>query len=108
MADPTFNSEPTESAREFLFGLPMFAGIPSLPMPGGAQLTPAAEFLSICQEYSFEREAVIAYSLDIAEGMYVFRSGAVDGWNVNFNNELRKQEFIWDRQFTAGTILGDT
>ncbi|MFK7805594.1 MAG: hypothetical protein AB8G95_28450 [Anaerolineae bacterium] len=107
MADLNLKSERVESVREFLFGVPMFAGIPDLPMPRGAEQTPAAEFLSICQEFRFERDAVIAYSLDIAQGMYIFRSGTVDGYNVSFNNELRKQEFQWDRQFTSGQILGD-
>lgn len=107
MAEPKFNSEETESVREFLFRLPMFAGIPDLPMPRGAELTPAAEFLAMCQVFTFERDAVIAYNLDVAQGMYIFRSGTVDGYNVNFNNELLKQEFKWDRQFTSGDILGD-
>ncbi|MEM9776825.1 MAG: cyclic nucleotide-binding domain-containing protein [Chloroflexota bacterium] len=107
MADPKFNGQAIESTSEFLFGLDMFAGIPKLPTKRGSDLSPAAEFLKICQEYKFERGAVIAHKLDVAEGMYIFRSGTVDAWEVSFNNEHQEQEFKWKSSFTKDDILGD-
>ncbi|MEM8858158.1 MAG: cyclic nucleotide-binding domain-containing protein [Chloroflexota bacterium] len=107
MADPKFNGQAIESTSEFLFGLEMFAGIPKLSTKRGADLSPAAEFLRICQEFKFERGAVIAHKLDVAQGMYIFRSGTVDAWEVSFRNEHREQEFKWVNSFTKDDILGD-
>lgn len=107
MADPNFNGQAVESTSEFLFGLDMFAGIPKLLTKRGSELSPAAEFLKICQEFEFKRGSVIAHKLDVAEGMYIFRSGTVDAWEVSFNNEHQEQEFKWLKSFEKDDILGD-
>ncbi len=107
MDDKNLDGELTESAREFLFGLEMFSRIPDLQPRIGSDITPAADFLSICTEYQFDRGAVIAHKLDVAEGMYIFRSGTVDAWDSSFANEEMEQEFQWIREFTTDDILGD-
>lgn len=107
MSEENLNSELTESAREFIFGLEMFNRIPNLPPRIGTDITPAAEFLSICTEFQYDRGAVIAHKMDSAEGMYIFRSGTVDAWDSSFQNEEMEQEFKWVRSFTTDDILGD-
>ena len=94
MAEPQFISEETESMREFLFDLPIFADIPKLQPKNNADITPAAAFLNICKEHTFQKDSIIAYDKDVTKGLYIFRSGTVRSIHTSFENDQREQKFF--------------
>lgn len=108
MSDTFFDEvpiEPLENKRDFIFQLPIFAGLRHLPAKRDVKGTPARNFLKICREMAFDAGAIIAEDEDYANHLYIVRTGQLEALEVTYvNNE---QVFKRLRLYNPGDHFGD-
>ena len=64
---------------DFLAGLPIFEELSSDEL---------YDLAALCQEYSFQRGSVIAYQRDVADSLYLIRSGRLYAHNVDASGHI--------------------